>query len=64
LSISYIAGKYLSIDSTPVKVKVKENNPKLFIKDKFNKKQIPKGDPNCRLGVIIVDKDKPFKKQQ
>jgi hypothetical protein len=29
---------------------VKENNPKAYVKDRFNKHRQPKGDPDCRLG--------------
>lgn len=29
---------------------VKENNPKQYVKDRFNKSKQPTGDPDCRLG--------------
>jgi transposase len=48
-----IKGKYLSFDSTNIPVKVKENNLKTSVKDRFKKNSRPKGDPQSRLGVTI-----------
>lgn len=64
IRLGYITGKYLSIDSTSIPVHVKENNPKRFIEDKFSKKRIPKGDPECRLGVRVIKKNKPYQVRQ
>ena len=30
---------------------VKENNPRVYLKDRYGKEQQPTGDPDCRLGV-------------
>jgi len=57
-----IRGKYLSFDSTNIPVKVKENNPKTSVKDRFKKNSRPKRDPESRLGVMIHS-PKPFQKK-
>ena len=52
--------RYLSIDTCPVKANVKKNNLKTNVKNRFDKKRIPKGDPDARLGAyaIFTGKDK------
>jgi hypothetical protein len=57
-----ISGTFLSIDSAPVPVLVKENNLKTSMNDRFDKTKPPKRDPEARLGVIIHFK-KPFQKE-
>ena len=57
-----IRGRYLSYDSTNIPVKVKENNLKTSVKDRFKKSGRPKGDPESRLGVMIHF-PKPFQKE-
>jgi len=57
-----IRGKYLAFDSTNIPVKVKENNLKTSVKDRFKKNRRPKGDPESRLGVMIHF-PKPFQKK-
>jgi len=54
ISMGLIRGEYLSIDSGPVLAKVKENNLKTNVKDRFNKERILKGDPDARLGIIVI----------
>ena len=45
------AGDCISLDTKHIIAWVKENNPKAYLKDsRFNKKQQPVGDPDCRLG--------------
>jgi len=58
-----ITGRLLSIDSCPILANVKENNLKTSVKDRFDKTKLPKGDPECRLGVIIHF-PQPFKKEE
>ena len=53
IAIGEISGKCLSIDSYPIPANVKENNLRTNVKDRFNKNRIPKGDPDCRLGVVV-----------
>ncbi len=49
-----ISGKHLVMDSCPIVVKVRENNFKTSVsKNRFDKTQIPKGDPDARLGLLI-----------
>jgi len=48
-----ITGKTIAIDSCPIVVALKENNLKTSMKDRFDKTQIPAGDPDARLGVMI-----------
>ncbi len=54
IRLKQIKGRYLSIDSVPIKANVKENNLKTAVKDRFKKDKIPKGDPDARLGVTIT----------
>ena len=54
ISTGTIKGNYLSIDSCPMPAKVKQNNLKTNVKDRFNKKRICKGDPDARLGVMVT----------
>ncbi|MDD4896138.1 MAG: hypothetical protein PHS21_05185 [Atribacterota bacterium] len=57
-----IRGSYISFDSTNIPVKVKENNLKTSVKDRFKKNRRPKGDAQSRLGVMI-NFPKPFQKE-
>jgi len=63
IQLGQITGQFLSIDSCPILANVKENNLKTSVKDRFDKNRIPKGDPDCRLGVIIQFLQ-PFKKEE
>ncbi len=47
-----IDGKYLSVDSCPIKANVKENNLKTNVKYRYLKERPPKNDPDCRIGVF------------
>jgi hypothetical protein len=58
-----MTGRFLSTDSCQILANVKENNLKTIVKDRFDKSKILKGDPNCRLGVIIHF-PKRFKKEE
>ena len=40
----------ISLDTKHILAWVKENNPKAYIKNRFNKAHQPAGDPDCRLG--------------
>ncbi len=40
----------ISLDTKHILAWVKENNPKAYVADRFNKAQQPAGDPDCRLG--------------
>ena len=57
-----IKGTYLTFDSSNIPAKVKENNLKTSIKDRFTKTKRPKGDPESRLS-IMVHFPKPFQKE-
>lgn len=54
IKLGIIAGKYLSIDSCPIPAKVKENNLRTNVKDRFNKDRICKGNSDARLGIIVI----------
>ena len=43
-------GDIIAGDTKHVIAWVKENNPKVFIEDRYDKTRQPKGDPDCRLG--------------
>ena len=54
VELKTIDGKFLSIDSCPILANVKQNNLKTNVKNRFDKTEIPKGDQDGRLGVIIT----------
>jgi hypothetical protein len=43
-------GEALTLDTKHILAWVKENNPKAYVKNRFDKTQQPEGDPDCRLG--------------
>ncbi|KUK66367.1 MAG: Transposase, IS4 family protein [Parcubacteria bacterium 34_609] len=62
IDLKEIKGTYLTFDSSNIPAKVKENNLKTSIKDRFTKTKRPKGDPESRLS-IMVHFPKPFQKE-
>jgi hypothetical protein len=44
-------GETVAFDVKHIFAWVRENNPNVYVKDAFNVSHIPKGDPDCRLGV-------------
>jgi hypothetical protein len=44
------ASDCISLDTKHVIGWVKENNPKAYVENRYDKTQQPKGDPDCRLG--------------
>jgi len=54
IELKIISGSYLSIDSCPIRAKVRENNLKTNVNDRFNKERICKGDSDAKLGVIVT----------
>jgi hypothetical protein len=44
-------GETVAFDVKHIYAWVKENNPRLAIKDRFCKDQQPRGDPDCKVGV-------------
>jgi hypothetical protein len=43
-------GEEISLDTKHILAWVKENNPKCFVEDRFDKTKQPTGDPDCKLG--------------
>jgi hypothetical protein len=43
-------GQAVSLDTKHIIAWVKENNPKAYVSDRYNKDKQPPGDPDCRLG--------------
>lgn len=43
-------GDCISLDTKHILAWVKENNPKAYVSERFNKQKQPAGDPDCRLG--------------
>ena len=43
-------GESISLDTKHIIAWVEENNPKAYVKDRYDKAKQPKGDPDCRLG--------------
>ena len=44
-------GETVAFDVKHIFAWVRENNPNVYVKGAFNVTHIPKGDPDCRLGV-------------
>jgi hypothetical protein len=44
-------GEVVAFDVTHIYAWVRENNPRVYVEGAFNVTHIPKGDPDCRLGV-------------
>jgi hypothetical protein len=44
------AGDCISLDTKHILAWVKENNPKAYVENRFDKTKQPKGDPDCKLG--------------
>jgi hypothetical protein len=43
-------GECISMDTKHIIAWVKENNPKAYVSQRYDKTQQPKGDPDCKLG--------------
>ena len=51
LAARHIAwGECVSLDTKHIVARVKQNNPKAYVANRYNKAQQPAGDPDCRLG--------------
>jgi len=57
-----ITGKFVALDSCPIKANVKENNLKTSVKARFDKTHTPSGDPDAKMGVLI-HYPQPFKRK-
>ncbi len=44
-------GEVVAFDVTHIYAYVKENNPRVYVKDRYKKEVQPRGDPDCQLGV-------------
>ncbi len=44
-------GETVAFDVKHIYAWVKENNPRVFVTDRYDKERILKGDPDCKLGV-------------
>jgi hypothetical protein len=44
-------GEVVAYDVKHIYANVKENNPRVSMKDRYCKDRQPKGDPDCRVGV-------------
>ncbi len=44
-------GEVVAFDVTHIYAFVKENNPRVYVKERFKKDQQPRGDRDCKLGV-------------
>lgn len=50
LPASHLLGDTISLDTKHILAWVRENNPKEFVEDRYNKEKQPKGDLDCKLG--------------
>lgn len=55
---------FIAIDSTPIAANTTQNNPKSFAKSKFDPKNHPKNDSDCRLGVHTASNQHNEKKYE
>jgi len=44
-------GEVVAFDVKHIYANVKENNPRQYVPERYNKDRQPKGDPDCKLGV-------------
>ena len=51
VGLGIIDSSFIALDSTPVFANTKQNNPKSFAKNRFDKNNQPKSDKDCKLGV-------------
>ena len=49
-AVGLSVGDCISLDTKHIRAWVKENNPKAYVSERFNKHKQPAGDPDCRLG--------------
>ena len=49
-SLNISTGDCISLDTKHILAWVKENNPKAYVSERFNKLKQPAGDPDCKLG--------------
>jgi len=49
-SLGLHVGDCISLDTKHIIAWVKENNPKAYVSERFNKHKQPAGDPDCKLG--------------
>jgi hypothetical protein len=54
IHLQIIKGDYLSLDACPIKAKVKQNNLKTNMRNRFYKENPPKNDPESRLSVLAT----------
>lgn len=50
LPAELLFGDVIAVDTKHILAWVKENNPKQYVADRYNKIKQPKGDPDCKLG--------------
>lgn len=50
LPANHLLGDTVSLDTKHILAWVRENNPKEFVEERYNKEKQPKGDPDCKLG--------------
>ena len=55
---------FIGLDSTPIMANTRQNNPKSFVKNKFDPKNQPKADPDCALGVHTASNQTNEKKYE
>jgi hypothetical protein len=49
-AVNVKTGDCISLDTKHILAWVKENNPKAYVAERFNKHKQPTGDPDCKLG--------------
>ena len=64
VEMKLIDGSFSGLDSTPNAANTKQNNPKCFIPNKFDKENRPKSDKDCSLGVHTASNQHNDKKYE
>lgn len=62
--LGVVDASFIAIVSTPISANTNQNNPKSFVKDKFNPKNHPNNDPDCKLGVHTASNQHNEKKYE
>jgi hypothetical protein len=57
-------GHAISLDTKHILAWVKENNPKDYVQDRYDKEKQPAGDPDCRLGSAAATSGPPQKNRR
>ena len=64
VELEFVDNSFVSCDATPVFANTKQNNPKSFVSNKFNKDNYLKSDLDCKSGVYTASNSHNEKKYE